>query len=267
MLNIKDIAIYGTDQRQEYLKKHFASAGVSVAAVHDAPPSPDLSACQNRDPGFTVLLPVPCPDDLLEYSLDTLKPGNTVLGGNFPDYFMEACRDRNIFVYDYMKCPSIAILNAVATAEGVICEAIQHSPENLHKSDCLVIGYGRCGSVLADKLRGLNSQVTVLTPDSTEAARAQAMGYQIFTPQTNRRQFRFLFNTAPAPVVDADMIDSLHPDITILDIASKPGGTDFNYCKKLGIRAFHCPGLPARYAPKSSADIIFQRINEVFNIE
>lgn len=32
--------------------------------------------------------------------------------------------------------------NAIATAEGAICEAIKMSPYNLHGSKCLVLGYG-----------------------------------------------------------------------------------------------------------------------------
>ncbi len=48
-----------------------------------------------------------------------------------------------------MKMNDVAILNAVATAEGAIAEAIKRSIINIHQSNCLVLGYGRCAQILA----------------------------------------------------------------------------------------------------------------------
>ena len=42
----------------------------------------------------------------------------------------------------------------------------------------------------------------------------------------------------------------------ILDIATKPGGVDFSYCEKNNIKAKRCPGLPAKYSPKTSAEVL-----------
>ena len=51
--------------------------------------------------------------------------------------------------------------NAVATAEGAIAEAVLHSDGTLHGAACLVIGFGRVGLALAQRLRGLSAHVTV----------------------------------------------------------------------------------------------------------
>ena len=45
-------------------------------------------------------------------------------------------------------------------------------------------------------------------------------------------------------------------DAYILDIASKPGGTDFACAKEFGIRADLVLGIPGKYAPKESAYIL-----------
>lgn len=45
-------------------------------------------------------------------------------------------------------------------------------------------------------------------------------------------------------------------DAYILDIASKPGGTDFACARECGIRADLALGLPGKYAPKESAYIL-----------
>jgi dipicolinate synthase subunit A len=54
-----------------------------------------------------------------------------------------------------MKDEKIVILNAIATAEGTIMEAIRSSDQNLHGSNCIELGYGRCAKVLAQKLKAL----------------------------------------------------------------------------------------------------------------
>ena len=65
-----------------------------------------------------------------------------------------------------------------------------------------------------------------------------------------------LVNTVPAPVVTRVIIKELPRDAYILDIASKPGGTDFACAKEFGIRADLVLGIPGKYAPKESAYIL-----------
>lgn len=59
-----------------------------------------------------------------------------------------------------------------------------------------------------------------------------------------------------APVVTGAIIRELPRDAYILDIASKPGGTDFACARECGIRADLALGLPGKYAPKESAYIL-----------
>ena len=48
-------------------------------------------------------------------------------------------------------------------------------------------------------------------------------------------------------------LQKMQKDAVVLDIASKPGGTDFEAAKKLGISAKLALGLPGIYSTKSSA--------------
>jgi len=52
----------------------------------------------------------------------------------------------------------------------------------------------------------------------------------------------------------------LPASVVIIDIASAPGGCDYTYCKKKGIHAKLCPGLPGQYAPKTSGEILAKAI-------
>ena len=70
--------------------------------------------------------------------------------------------------------------------------------------------------------------------------------------------YDFIFNTVPSMVLDKSILRVLNPNVTIIDIASNPGGTDFEYARKHNLNAVLCLGLPGIYAPKTSALIIKQ---------
>ncbi len=76
----------------------------------------------------------------------------------------------------------------------------------------------------------------------------------------NVSDYDFIFNTIPSLVLTENILNNVHKDTTIIDIASKPGGTDFDACKSLGINARLCLGLPGKYSPKTSAKIIYNSI-------
>ena len=251
-----------TDRRHRYLGEFLIDSGYHVILAETSPEldlaAASISEFENK---LLVLLPVPASSVLLRRLKESLTPQHIVLGGNIPKDFTAFCDERKIAYIDYFKNPAIAIENAVATAEGAICEAILTSEYNLHQSEALVIGFGKCGEILADKLEGLKCNVTVSTRDAIAKARAKAYGYHLLS-DSSYQQFDLLFNTAPAPVLGRSIIDQLKPDAVIIDIASAPGGTDFNYCAEKGIAAKHCPGIPGRYSPKTSAKILFDHIQE-----
>lgn len=119
--------------------------------------------------------------------------------------------------------------------------------------------------VLAEKLAALKANVTVMDRKEEKRARAETYGCQAvdFTmPATNMSEFDFIFNTVPAPVLDEHFLANVKKDVTIVDIASKPGGVDFEYCRKHSIDANLCLGLPGKYAPKSAAAILMEVIRK-----
>ena len=159
----------------------------------------------------------------------------------------------------------MALKNAVATAEGAIAESFMMSDINIENSKCLVTGYGRCGRVLAQKLLRMGAEVTV-TARSVEACFKAAMGdcHTILLDQLGSDnkldQFDFCYNTIPAPVLNRDILSKFRQNIVILDIASMPGETDFSYLDERGIRYRHSLGIPGRYSPKTSGEILGEAV-------
>lgn len=203
----------------------------------------------------------------LEELYKCMRKGQKIFGGVIPKNFTEACREREIDCYDFMKDEPLAVFNAVATAEGAILEALKNKNTNIHGSKALVLGYGRCGRVLAEKLKGLGAKVTVCSRCEVELATAETFGFHTLPLndlKENVQRYEYIFNTIPAVLLHRDMLKRMRRDVLLIDIASGEGGVDYVSAKKLGINSLHALGLPGKYAPKISAkglvDFVIRKI-------
>ncbi len=185
-----------------------------------------------------------------------LRPDQMVFGGVIPVRFEELCREKNVLCYDFLRDEPLAVFNAVATAEGAILEALRNKETNIHGSKTLVLGYGRCGKVLAEKLKGLGAKVTVCSRCQVELASAEAFGLltlPIGELEEKIHHFEYIYNTIPAMLLRKNLLTRMRRDVLVIDIASGDGGVDYGWAEKLGLQAMHCLGLPGKYAPKISA--------------
>lgn len=286
-----DYAVIGGDMRQVFLTEELARCATRVChyALCAAPDERRMAqaasvtgmdslkeACLDS---ACVIGPIPLFRDRLciqraafgeplELSqlLDNLKPNQFFFAGCIPREFRAAASEKGVHVFDLMEHPSLPFFNSIATAEGAICEAISHSSLNLNKSRCAVLGYGKCGSTLTHALKGLSCRVFVFSNPEEERARAALVADDSGTLgdfEAQAEAFDFVFNTIPAPVVSEELLARMKPFVTIIDIASAPGGIDFTAAKRLGIQALLCPGLPGKYAPASSAKIIKETIEKI----
>lgn len=250
---MKTFLVLGSEPRQEFLFQLLKEKGYKVS----------FQETYQGEAGDVILLPVPAhlTKKYLDEVKDFLTEKQTVFGCQFPKEVTETSLAKFV---EYMSGDEMAYLNAIATSEGAVCEAMKNSTVNLHKAKSLVIGYGRCGSVLADKLLGLRSDVTVMERKPERRALASGMGCSCldFNESVEWKAFDFIFNTVPAPVVGESILSKLEPHATIIDIASGGKGVDYEYCKKHHINAHLCLGLPGKYAPKSSAAILLKVIEQ-----
>lgn len=192
----------------------------------------------------------------LENLYRCMRKNQIIFGGVIPEAFVEGCRDRNLSCYDFMKDEPLSVFNAISTAEGAILEALKNQNTNIHGSKTLVLGYGRCGRVLAEKLKGLGARVTVCSRCEIELACADTFGLDTLLLTDLKEKvhaYEYIYNTIPALVLSKDILKEMKRSVLVIDIASGLGGVDFVSAKKLEICALHCLGLPGKYAPKISA--------------
>ncbi len=122
-----------------------------------------------------------------------------------------------------------------------------------------MLGYGKCGKVLADRLHGMKSRVSVYEQDAVSRAEADTCGFFVIEDLSDMEQYSYIFNTIPKKLLREDELKKVQEDVVIIDIATG-GGVDYDYCKKHGINARLCPGLPGKYAPQTSAEILAEYI-------
>lgn len=278
MSQINKIVVLGGDNRQYYMVEQLHALGFPVAVygldmkdlspvIYDAQSireamsfgniviGPIPFSRNNKD----IVAKTPLVDLTIQEFLQYLTENHILFGGVFPKVVKDFCTSHHVSFYDFMEDESVSIANAVATAEGAVLEAIMRSPVTLHKNNSLILGYGRCAKILADKLNGLNSKVTIAARLKEALSYAAAYGYDtipLIDINKYLADFPFIFNTIPSLIMDAASLSYVDKDVTIIDIASAPGGVNFEYCEQLHINASLCLALPGKYAPKTSARIL-----------
>jgi len=174
-------------------------------------------------------------------------------------YLRRLCENHRIGLVELFELDDVAIYNSIPTAEGAVMMAIQNTDITIHGSTCMVLGLGRTGLTLARTLQGLGAKVKAGVRREESFARAFEMGFEPFYMPDLARQagnIDLLFNTIPHMIVTAQVIAGLPLRAVIIDLASKPGGTDFRFAEKRGIKALLAPGLPGIVAPKTAGRII-----------
>lgn len=173
-------------------------------------------------------------------------------------------------VFDYCAKEEFAILNALPTAEGAVECAMSRYEGVISGSKCLVVGFGKIGKILAKTLRALDAHVTVSARKDNDFAYIKALGYnaQNTLALKNVKGFDIVFNTVPKLIFDKQLLMNTDSNTMIIDLASLPGGVDFEAAHKFSIDAVRALSLPGKCAPKTAGEIIkttvFNIIEEVY---
>ena len=279
MLMKATITVLGGDLRQVYLAQMLLLEGNDVVTwgldQGGAPNSVPLNIALERD---ILILPLPvCRNGRLNLPLtDTelrpeqlwprLRYDQLLLGGMTKDLSGQLMADFGLTLLDYYDREETQVANAVPTAEGALQLAMESTDHTLLGSRCLVIGYGRIGRLLADRLLALGAEVTVSARKYGDLAWIDAWGCRsvrtgALTGHLDR--FDLIFNTAPALILDEAKLRETREDSVILELASAPGGVDVEAAQRLGRVVIQAPGLPGKVAPRSAAAAVRDSIYHI----
>ena len=276
-------AVIGGDKRTEHLAAQLLRDGHRLRsfALERAALPPEISreSClQSCVYGAdVVLLPVPaeCGPLLnaplaeaplpLEELWAALWPGQLVIGGRFGEESGVRALAGKLALADLLRRPTFVTGNAALTAEAAA--GILLSQERaVQNSRCLILGFGRIGTLLAAKLRGLGASVTVAARRETDRALAQALGYDALDlPALEGRagEFDSLVNTVPARVLSDAALCCLSPETPLLELASAPGGFDRQLAANIGLHVIAAPGLPGRCKALAAAELMKRELEAI----
>lgn len=178
----------------------------------------------------------------------------------------EYCNTNNIKIIDIMKDESLAILNTIATAEGTIKIIIENTLKNLQGSNILILGFGRVGKTLAQKLNALLSNVTCASIEKKELALAQVNGYKVLKLQDlkqNIKNYEIIINTIPSLILNSEILEVVNKKTLLIDLASNPGGIDKISVKENNLKLIHALGIPGKVSPISTAMYLEKAILEL----
>ncbi|MCY1714470.1 dipicolinate synthase subunit DpsA [Caproiciproducens galactitolivorans] len=276
MIDINSFGVLGGDKRQIALAESIASDGytVYVFGFDNVEFSRDIKKagleeitahCEN------LILPLPVTTDGLNLNTPYCDEkielndrfaermrGKQVYGGMIAKLIQTSEVWDSVDIYDYYNREEFTIHNAVPAAEGAIEIAMREYPGTVNGSKCLVVGYGRIGKVLAWMLRGIGASVTVSARKHSDIAWIESYGYHsIFTDNIcDKDQYDVIFNTVPARIFNRRLLSKMHSKPLIIDLASQPGGVDYESAEDFGIKTVHALSLPGKVAPKTAGEII-----------
>ena len=265
----KRIAILGGDKRFSILAQQMVHDGHKIMTYgHEN----DCAAYEVQlDEAVTaeyIVLPLPLArleadlngrkDCTMEQLWSKFHPGQKIYAGNIREKDRECAGMHGLRLVDYYTDEALAIRNAVPTAEGAIAAAMSATDITLQRARCLVMGYGRIGKVLAQKLAALGAKVSVSARRKTDLAWIETMGFEAvhsYSPGEALGKFHIIFNTVPHELLDAEEIAKLRSDCVLIELASCPG-FDLAAVKRRGITHITAAALPGKAAPKSAAEAI-----------
>jgi dipicolinate synthase subunit A len=203
---------------------------------------------------------------LTEAHIARLPKYAKVYTGMGKPFLKKLCAKNDIALVQLFERDDVAIYNSIPTAEGALMLAMQNTDITIHGSVAVVLGFGRTGITMARVLQGLGAKVLVGVRKDEHFARAYEMGFQPFHTSALQQHVGnadLLFNTVPSYIVTAQVIAAMLPKAVIIDLASKPGGTDFRFAEKRGVKAMLAPGLPGIVAPKTAGRIIASVVSQL----
>ncbi len=203
---------------------------------------------------------------LVNEVLRTMKKNQLFIAGLISDKVAHLAKAYNVYAIDILEREEMAVMNAIPTAEGAIQIAMEELPITLNGSKSMVLGHGRIGKVLSNMLSGLGSDVYVEARKYSDIAWIQAFGQKpVYINEIKQYigKMDVVFNTIPHKILDSETMDQISKDCLIIDLASKPGGVDFEKAKELGIKVIWALSLPGKVAPVTASNYIKQTVYNI----
>lgn len=265
----KCFGVIGGDRRQAELARLLEHDGHPVLPYGLEAWHADGVSLERAASAEVIVLPLPlckgdgvlnCPDAPVPTSelFRLLTPRQLVLAGQVLPPQQKEAEERGLTLVDYFQREEVTVANAAITAETALQVAMEHLDRTLLGMECLVLGFGRIGKLLAYRLQGLGARVTAAARKPKDQAWIRAYGWKALDTgglEGNLGSFGAVFNTVPAPILGGELLSQLPAGCVCVDLASK-AGIDLRAAQSLGLDAVWARSLPGRLAPAAAATVL-----------
>lgn len=280
MLQQKHLIVLGGDARNIQVMKQAAAQGASVTAIgfsENNLPTDNIQLKNIADTSFetasAILLPVAGIDEQgnialhdhkekvpLTPELLTKTPEDCIVfSGATNKTLKQIVKKAKRTLIPIFKRDDVAIANSIPTAEATLQIAMEQTNKTIHGANITVIGFGRIGTTMAHLFHQVGANVTVAARNESDLAKIKTLTYKAI-PTSNLidalKESNIIINTVPALILDKKALNQIKAESVIIDVTSKPGGTDFETAKKLSIETIHALALPGKVAPITAGNII-----------
>lgn len=284
-MSIKSFTIIGGDLRSIRLADLMRKDGkeVNIFGFNSMEGTPQTTITEDLHNAIgendVVIGPLPCSNDnetinspfnnkkiFINDLFKTMGKNQLFIAGRISSKITHLARIYNVYCIDILDREEMAVLNAIPTAEGAIQIAMEELPITLHGSNALVLGFGRVAKILAKMLKGIGIKVYVGARKCSDIAWITGYDYEplyINGLKNHISKMDVIFNTIPALILDENMLTRINKKTLIVDLASRPGGVDFEKARQMGLTVKWALSLPGKVAPDSAAKFIKDTIYNI----
>ena len=193
----------------------------------------------------------------------SLLKNKTIIGGKFSKEQINELEKNNNTVIDLMKNEELALKNAIPTVEGIVKLIIENTKITIDNSNIAIIGFGRIGKRASSILKQMGANIFCMDTSEEEVANINLCGYNVIENIHTKNKFDIIVNTVPKLVIGEEEFKFINKETLIIDVASKPGGIDFNFAEKNGYTVIHELGIPGKIAPLTAAKYMYEVIKKI----
>ncbi len=160
---------------------------------------------------------------------------------------------------NYLEDEGYLLEGAYLTAEGTLGHLLSLYPKVLRNKKILLIGWGRIAKYLYNQLSFYTENISIILRNEEKIKEltkdgVSAKSFEILPESA--KEADIIINTVPHIVLTRIVLSELLKSTYLIDLASLPGGIDFETAKEFGLEAHHLLALPGKCAPVSAGEAL-----------
>lgn len=269
-----NVLIFGSDKRQLAVNEAFLKNNIQTQYIKNA--SRDVLEYYVKISKI-IVLPVIFTEDniyitktnILISDFLSLDLSNKLIFYGIVDkktkkYFI----DKNFKTFQFTEDIYFKKVNSILTVEATLKLMIESRDISVYNSNVLITGYGFLSKELSKTLSFLGANISIYLRDKNildKNINTNKIKFFHLSDISKNQKFDFVINTPNAYIFDKNLYDKYHKKTLFIDLASSPGGFNFDTSNFNNI--IIARGLPSKFSYISAGILIYETIIKILKEE